>query len=193
MRNVHKSTELASNRIGSKDIVMRTFFAITLNEQLKNEICQNVEHLKKTCPAPVRWMKREQLHLTLYFLEDIDLPQLEAISFPDIGAFYLEFKQLIAFPAHRPRIVGIDIHPSKQLLQLVGTLEDYLTRLGIELEERSFLPHITLGRVIKPRQRVIEFERIPLLPRQPVHHLALFKSRLTPTGSVYTLLKEFKL
>ena len=65
-------------------------------------------------------------------------------------------------------------------------------------KERSYIPHLTIGRVKGPRKREVliskirELEMVDIGPL-PVEKLVLKKSDLTPVGPIYTDLQEFPL
>lgn len=176
----------------------RVFFAITLDDLVKHSISNQIELLKKSCHFQVRWVKDTQLHLTLRFLGNVTQDQIDNFNsyFHDLEnapAFDLELQQVIAFPINKPRVIGIGIRLNECLMNVVDLLEKKLTEFGFEPEQRNFLPHITLGRIAKPRRKSLPFAEFDLLSKQRVNHITLFKSQLTPDGSIYTVLKEFKL
>jgi 2'-5' RNA ligase len=181
-----------------QDEPIRIFFAIRLNDILIKNITRYLNHLRKTLTFPIRWARESQLHLTLRFLGSIQVNQLEEIYkvnhiFKDFHPFDITLKEITAFPAFKPRIIGIKIEPVPELLALTSSLEEYFREIGFEAEERTFLPHITLGRIAKPRKRTFNLKYDYLPQNQRVEQITLFKSQLTPEGSIYTILKEFNL
>lgn len=176
----------------------RVFFAITFDDKIKKEINNQIELLKKFCNFQVRWVKDSQLHLTLRFLGNIESDQLDRFyeefeELENTPAFDLELDDLIAFPIHKPRVIGLGIRLSEPLASLIAMLENKLSSFGFQPEERTFMPHITLGRIAKPRRKTLTFAQLDMPQRQSVNHITLFRSQLTPDGSIYTILKEFKL
>lgn len=176
----------------------RVFFAITLDETVKHSISNQIDLLKKSCNFQVRWVKDAQLHLTLRFLGNISTDQLEQfyLDFEELHetpAFNLELQQIMTLPANKPRVIGIGIRQTDDLSNIISILEKKLINFGFEPEQRQFLPHITLGRIAKPRRKNMPVADVNLLSIQRVKHITLFKSQLTPDGSIYTVLKEYKL
>jgi RNA 2',3'-cyclic 3'-phosphodiesterase len=181
-----------------KEQTIRAFYAIALDLPIKHLIYSQIEEIKRTCNLSVRWVKESQLHLTLRFLGNITDKQLENLTtspnlLSEISPFNLVFEKLITFPKHKPRIIGISIYVSLILDELISRLEYYLNSQGFEHEDRAFLPHITLGRVVKPKHRYLDFGELKAFPKQFVDHVGLYKSELTPDGSVYTLLRSYPL
>jgi 2'-5' RNA ligase len=181
-----------------QDEPIRIFFAIRLNDILVKNITRYLNHLRKTLTFPIRWARESQLHLTLRFLGSIQPSQLEEIYkvnhiLKNFHPFDMTLKEVTAFPTFKPRIIGIKIEPSPELLALTNSLEEYFREIGFEPEERAFLPHITLGRIAKPRKRTVNLQYDYLPQNQRVEQITLFKSQLTPEGSIYTILQEFTL
>jgi 2'-5' RNA ligase len=84
------------------------------------------------------------------------------------------------------------------LAQLYQRLEKAFAALGYLPEGRPFNPHLTLGRVKSPvnRHRLAQaLEQLPALKWPPftVSELILFRSTLTPQGSIYTPLQVIPL
>lgn len=70
-----------SKREGARPETYRVFIAISLPEQVKDEIERAQEELRGALPAEcVRWTKRGQFHLTLKFLGDVESRRLEALT-----------------------------------------------------------------------------------------------------------------
>jgi 2'-5' RNA ligase len=84
------------------------------------------------------------------------------------------------------------------LSHLQKQLEDSLEKVGFQPEDRSFHPHLTLGRVKSGRGKgaltaKIEKYRDEDYGEFQAERVVLFKSDLKPSGPVYTVLREAKL
>jgi len=84
------------------------------------------------------------------------------------------------------------------LIHLQKQLESSLEKIGFPSEDRSFHPHLTLGRVKSSRGKgalsaKIEKYREVEYGEFRVEKVVLFKSELKPSGSIYTALREAKL
>ncbi len=162
-------------------------------------------------PGPgrgIKWVEPENIHLTLKFLGSIPAPQIPAVqaamhktaaAFP---AFTIALGRPGAFPdLRRPRIiwVGVD-NGTPQLANIAHSLGMNLAGLQIEEEARdadpsAFAAHITIGRirlpqVQKPLSRALEALPPPSGVEQHVNKLTLFKSQLTSSGPIYSVLAE---
>lgn len=183
---------------------MRTFIAIDFPEPVKDVLAQAAAHLKYS-GADVKWIEKENIHLTLKFLGEVDEKKLEAVrSALDAIAirtktFEASIKNIGAFPKIEfPRVIwaGID-KGAEESGTLAGKIDQALSRLGFQKESRPFAAHLTIGRVrssknIDKLKNQMEAYSLPELPPAPIRSVILYKSTLTPNGSTYTILHEAK-
>ncbi len=177
--------------------MIRAFFAITLDEEVKQGLLTEISHLKENFPVSIKWVKKHQLHLTLRFLGSVTGSQLDqiinTIVIDNLPSFNLEFQHLLAFPQHKPRIIGMSVRPNRELSLVVHYLRRVLMPVGFAPEDRAFLPHITLGRITKPRRKLIMLRPTVTANLQHVSQITLFESQLSPEGSKYSVLQLFPL
>ncbi len=184
---------------------IRTFIAIKLTPEIISNISRVQEELKRTS-AQVKWVKPENIHLTLKFLGYITKEELEKVKLATrealklLAPFEVRVYGLSAFPKiEYPRViwVGID-RGEEELRKIASNLEERLMIIGFAKEKRTFSPHLTLGRVksLKGRERLTEIltgNRVTNLGNMGVTKIALIKSELKPQGPVYTSLEEINL
>jgi 2'-5' RNA ligase len=110
---------------------------------------------------PGRVAAPENWHLTLRFIGRMDEVSFDRLL-GDIdqkdrgGPFRLRLAGLGAFPNPRRAAVlwvGVD-QGSTELTALAGQMEEIVTGIGMEAEDRPFHPHLTLSR-IRPPQNVV--------------------------------------
>jgi len=155
--------------------------------------------------ADVKWESDEKLHATLVFLGDTDdalLPEIVS-SLERVGRRFgpveVKYAGVGCFPGKRsPKVVWVGMEdPTQTLLALHRDTETCLVALGFRKEERAFRPHVTLGRVKGERglHSLIRMMESITFESQPVRirGIALVKSELKPSGSVYTTLKTVPL
>ena len=183
---------------------MRTFIAIDLEPGLKTALQALILALKTT-GADIRWAQTNGLHLTLKFLGEIDEEKSAVVkrTLQEVAgrhaSFPLRLEGAGAFPGeHKPRVLWAGFAAEKGLLAFQDELERELERDGFPREERTFHPHLTLGRVKGPgriRDAMLELEKHgrDSLGKMTVHKVALFESRLHPEGVEYRVLAEYEL
>lgn len=175
---------------------IRAFIAIRLPPPVEQALADIGRALALTVPrGGVRWVRPEQIHLTLRFLGDTPVAQLDAIgkamdaAVTDVLPFSLHLSGVGAFPNTRqPRVIwtGLD-GEIKRLHALKSALDEQLTLLGLPSEDKPFRAHLTLGRV-KDQRAVEGLEWSVDVPavELPVTATYLIESRLRPDGPVYT-------
>jgi 2'-5' RNA ligase len=185
--------------------MIRAFLAIDLPDSLRPQLALVQGELKRS-EADVRWVPVGNIHLTLKFFGHLPEAEVDPLAqaarevAQHQAPFQLQVTEAGAFPSPKsPRVIwlgiGGDVIP---LAQMYHRLEKAFAALGHLPEGRAFNPHLTLGRVKSPagRHKLAQMlERMPPLdgPRFKVSEIILFKSTLTPQGSIYTPLKVIPL
>lgn len=176
---------------------MRSFIAIELPEGVKSAISELQQELKK-CRADIRWVKPDNIHLTLKFLGDTEEKSLGKIveaakaACAGNGGFALETRGVGVFPDMRaPRVLWVGISDSDSLTGLQKDIENGLAKLGFSPEKRRFSPHLTLGRFRSSSGKEGLYDKIEeykylSLGLIEVKTIFLIKSDLTPSGAEYT-------
>ncbi len=186
---------------------IRSFIAIELPEEARLALAGLQEWLKALVPPrPVRWVAPQNIHLTLHFLGDVAVDDIQKVQqvvedvTPAYPVFNLSLAGLGCFPnTRRPRIIWAGVSGYKPTLaELHGHLGRQLKVIGFEPDRRPYSPHLTIGRVRKgiPKRQlsqlgqVIEEQQAQIgqLAAMPVQEISLMRSDLKPTGAVYTLL-----
>ena len=151
----------------------------------------------------VKWVRAENLHVTLKFLGETESAKLGALqnvlaAVRSSDPVNLEFRGLGFFPNEkRPRVLWAGMEASPNLKTLAADIDRAAHRLGFLLEDRPFTPHLTLARFslpgIPPKllQAVNEKtgQSFGSLRTQEFH---LIESKLKPTGAEYTTLQTFR-
>ena len=136
---------------------MRLFLGITFQEEILEEIQQMAQKLKKSS-VKGNFTRKENLHLTLAFLGEIDESQIakieEAMNNIDIEPFFIELDKMGKFKGRGGDIYWIGFKGSDQLQCLYEELSEKLRKNGIQLEDRPYTPHLTLGRKVVLNQKI---------------------------------------
>jgi 2'-5' RNA ligase len=180
----------------------RAFIAIDLPESVKSFLSKAQEALKPY-GFRVKWVRPQNIHLTLKFLGDtatadtdkiVEAMTLAARNCPIVA---LTAKGIGVFPnVRRPRVIWAGLNGQLETLaNLQQTLDAHLADLGFARDTRAFKTHLTLGRVkgkiASDRMKAAiaklkEFESEPF----ETNRVILFKSELRPTGAVYTQVRR---
>jgi 2'-5' RNA ligase len=153
----------------------------------------------------VRWVKNENLHLTLIFIGTIkesqitQLTQIVGKTIQFQTPFFLKFKKVCYGPSgiKPPRLIWVELEKEKKLLKLVEGLQKELFGVGIlgKCDKRKFSPHITLARINAWQWRQIEPEERPEINEEinisfEVNSIEVMESQLKRTGPNYIILES---
>jgi RNA 2',3'-cyclic 3'-phosphodiesterase len=147
-----------------------------------------------------RWQRDDQIHLTLRFIGEVDrhragdiVAALGTIHHP---RFEIAINGLGAFDRRgQPEAVWAGVTPHEPLKILHKKIDQAMVRVGIEPEQRAYLPHITLARLKRARSvgGLLEASGGLRSDPFPVERFALYESKLTPEGAVYTIVETYAL
>jgi 2'-5' RNA ligase len=180
----------------------RVFIAVPIPEKLKREL----EKLPGKWPGiPCRWIKTENLHLTVIppiYLTDDELARMSrtvrqsAVEFP---AFELGFDKIIYGPSGKPsRMIWLWGKPNEKLTELKNTASGAIlaTNIPYREEARPLIPHVTLCRIneyewrsYEPKPKIDEVLRY----QYQVDAIHIMESRLKRGGAEYALLEKIPL
>jgi 2'-5' RNA ligase len=130
---------------------VRLFVALDVPDQVRHAITELIAKLQPKSRA-ARWIKAENLHVTLKFIGHVPDEKLTPIqaalsSIRAAQPVELNFRGMGFFPnEHRPRAFWCGIAASPNLAELAADIGRALVPLGIEAETRPFTPHLTLAR-----------------------------------------------
>ncbi|PWH18703.1 MAG: RNA 2',3'-cyclic phosphodiesterase [Anaerolineae bacterium] len=182
--------------------VLRAFIAIELPLEVQKKLGQVIQRLQEQLrEVSIRWVKPQNIHLTLKFLGEVSVNNLETIQqilaneAGQVTPFEFSIGELGAFPnLKRPRVLWLHVAAPPELFALQRSIDVQTERLGYVSEERGYSPHITVGRVnrqasaeeINRISSVLQKTHIGLVEVVRVSSVTLFRSDLHPDGSVYT-------
>jgi len=149
----------------------------------------------------VKWVRPENIHLSLKFLGEVDAPreselrtalQRAAGAGGEARPLAVQIMGFGVFPDfRRPHVLWAGVTPDSALELLQHSVEQAFGPLGFPAEGRAFRPHVTLGRATRdarPRdfaELEVEFAQIPFDRTVTISELDLMQSTLQPGGSVY--------
>lgn len=176
---------------------MRLFTAITIPEEIK----AGLEELFVPIEG-VKWQDKSQMHVTLRFIGEVDSGTADqiknALREVEVPPFDISLSKPGTFPeSGKPKVIWVGVSHSVMLNELYDQLEEACQNAGLEPDNRSFKPHITLGRnkgnaTIEIR-KYLDRQVVPDFGSIHVSDFCLFRSDLTPQGAIHHIEKKFLL
>ena len=177
---------------------MRLFAAIDIQSQVQDRIGQIQKRLKNDLNLSgrsVKWVRPEQVHLTLKFLGEVPDKMLTQVcdvirrTAADCPGFDLPVKGLGVFG--RPaRVVWASCDVPPELVKLQTQLETEFEKIGWEKENRPFAGHLTICRVKNFVAGRVLSEAVQTYTEEffgsiSVDQVVLYESRLSSAGPEY--------
>lgn len=182
----------------------RIFIAINLPSEVKRKL---LSYQRQWQDLPVRWIKPDNLHITLVFIGYINDEELLEIckATHQVAerhkAFNINLERVLLGPPNRPpRMIWAEGEISKELARLRNDLEKTLLDSAgsgyNRREPRAFRPHITLARIkqrewkkLAPKPEIKQALAASIL----VGSIEVMESQLKKTGAEYSILESIKL
>lgn len=163
---------------------MRLFIAVNLAEELKDYLHEQQERMKEFCQGG-NFSRRENLHLTVKFLGEVDQKRLPSIqvamdeAVKSMKPFYLELNRWGYFSRGPKKIIWVGLKGEMdQFENLFYQVEDAMAAIGFPKEARKLKAHITMAReavLNEPWKDVVQ--SLPIENRKiPVDCITLMES-----------------
>ncbi|MFO1172407.1 MAG: RNA 2',3'-cyclic phosphodiesterase [Hyphomicrobiaceae bacterium] len=125
---------------------MRLFTAIEIPEPMRSHLA-----LIRAPLPDARWVDKDNYHLTLTFVGEVDGHQrrafADALAMIEAEPFEITIDGLGVFGGDRPRTLYAAIRPEPRLEMLQRDHDQAARRAGLKPEARKFTPHVTLARL----------------------------------------------
>jgi RNA 2',3'-cyclic 3'-phosphodiesterase len=188
---------------------MRVFVAFDLSIRTVENLVLLQEDLQKPLAqlgAKARWIDAANIHLTLKFIGEVERSLVFRIRevLAEVARrhplFDTDTSGTGCFPSYRtPRIVWAGSgQGAEAVARLQNDIETHLGELGIPADDRTFHPHVTIGRV-QTRKTRVDLEpvltpyRDTVFGSSQVKDFALYESQLNPSGVVYRVIERYPL
>jgi RNA 2',3'-cyclic 3'-phosphodiesterase len=180
---------------------VRLFVALEIPSAVRQNLATLLAFMRSITKEP-RWVRAENLHVTLKFLGDAPEGKIDAIrsALGEIRSdkpVALEFRGLGFFPDEKhPRVFWVGTEATPNLKTLAGDIEGAMEKLGISREKREFSPHLTLARFERPRlpetlRKLIADHQQHEFGSLHTNEFHLIQSKLKPGGAEYTTIATF--
>jgi len=175
----------------------RLFVAVEIPGKIKEKILELQKNFEQHL-NDVSWVKPENMHLTLIFLGEADYNHI-----PDIiagleelkeNAFEVSLADIGGFPnLNRPHALWVGVKENPAINYLHKKISKSLSELNFNLDDRKFFPHITFGRLKRPKT----LKKLPSIQIDLgsfwAKEFILFDSTLTQKGPKHKIIKKFLL
>jgi len=180
---------------------VRLFIAIEIPEHIRTTFAKLLKDFRPLAPQ-LKWVRSENLHVTLKFLGETDPSKLSPLQNALSGVrsaepVNLEFRGLRFFPNEkRPRVFWAGMESSANVKTLAAHIDQSVHSLGFPLEERPFASHLTLARISLPilpakLLQAITENTSRTLGSLTTSQFHLIESNLKPSGAEYTTVQSF--
>ncbi len=177
---------------------MRVFLGLELPTHIRSQLV-----LQQFLLPVKRKLPPENFHITLVFLGNAQMAQLEALdealSRLDVADFELRLEGLGLYGKGSPHNLHACVTPVPQLLALPRKLMHLARGAGFTPEARRYNPHVTLSYLRPGSFNQAELETAVARDMGfrsdafTVSEIALFRSHLRPDGAEYDVLERYPL
>ncbi len=183
---------------------VRAFIAVDIGSEIRARL-NEFQGTLKTAGADIRWVKPENMHLTLAFLGNIPVSRIKPLETAlleqaaNTEPFTLTVQGTGIFGRRsRPSVVWAGIQEHSALINLQQSVVSALGRAEIPFENNHFRPHLTLGRFkslshLDDLFQLLEEEHESYFGSVTVDSVQTIKSELKPSGAEYTILHQSRL
>ena len=182
---------------------MRIFIAFDISDKAKDDIVNLIDHLNSWFPKGIKWVPKENLHITCQFVGNIKAKDIWLLDefieekTLDLFEFLITDAKIEIVPTVNPKTIWLRFNTeNKQIFSLHRKIRKFLQEYGYDLDNKKFKIHITLGRIksqINPK-KINEIEKFALKHNKyKIKTMTLYKSTLYPDGPVYESLAKYKL
>jgi len=149
-----------------------------------------------------RWQDREQMHLTLRFIGEVDGKSFDDMRLALAQVRSSQFSLTLDSVGHfgerkRVHALWVGVPMVRELIALRDRIESVLVRYGQEPESRKYKPHVTLARLRDaPLDRVVSFlsaNALFLAGPFAVEEFHLYSSHPGGGGSLYRIEESYPL
>lgn len=182
----------------------RVFVAINLPEQIKERFGEFRNHWQD---FPARWVRPENIHLTLYFAGYIEVGNIkefiEAVKrgVEEARPFPLKISEILYGPNNKkPKMIWAKVKSSKDLLALQANIRRELENLSFRVQKEvwKYNPHITLAKFNSFNLKEWHEDGLPDISTAPeesfmVSSVSVVESKLKRSGAEYFMLQSIPL
>ena len=175
---------------------MRLFVALSIPDG----VAQNLMLIQGGVPG-ARWQSREQLHLTLRFIGEVDGSDAamldDALASIVAPAFSIALHGVGQFGNKQPHALWAGVRKNPALEHLQMKVDNAIRRVGQPRDAHKFNPHVTLARLRQPDMTKLlawlTHNALFSSPEFAIEAFHLYSSQLSPSGSRYRIEQTYPL
>jgi 2'-5' RNA ligase len=186
---------------------VRFFVALQIPTAVRESLTRLLSQLRSVSAEAkdksARWVRPENLHVTLKFIGEAAPEKLAGIqnalaTIRSSAPVSISFHGLGFFPNEKhPRIFWAGMDASPNLQALAADVEQSLEPLGFPREQRAFAPHLTLARfepshLHEKLRAFIQENSSRNFGAHVTGEFHLIESKLKSSGAEYTTLQSFR-
>ncbi|HYL61906.1 MAG TPA: RNA 2',3'-cyclic phosphodiesterase [Candidatus Methylomirabilis sp.] len=185
---------------------MRLFVALEIPTAVRDNLAALINELRvlpvQSSGKGPRWVRPENVHLTLKFIGEVAPERFDGIRGALAGVrsdrqAELSCRGLGFFPNEkRPQVFWAGLDASQNLPKLAEDIDRVLAAVGLPREQRAFSPHLTLARFEPPRlgdalRAAITQAALREFGSFQAREFHLIESKTKPSGAEYTRVASF--
>jgi 2'-5' RNA ligase len=175
---------------------MRLFVALPLPE----DVAQSLLLIQGGVPG-ARWQNRDQLHLTLRFIGEVDNHTAilldEVLAGIHAPAFELQLHAVGQFGGKQIHALWAGVRKNEALDHLQRKVDSAIRKIGQPQDVHKYTPHVTLARLRHPEPgKAVEWlthHALYTSAEFTVGAFQLYSSKLTSDGSIYRVEQDYPL
>ena len=165
----------------------RVFFALWPDNKTRSRLDGVAQQFKN---EKLHLVKKSNLHITLEFLGEVSEYNQQLIinqaNLIQVEPFDIELSHIGWW--RKPGVLWIGAqHIPEPLINLVESIKQVVTKQGLETDERTFKPHVTIARKVKQ----IQLPKQTIDIRWQISSFALVESKSTEMGVAYQIIRQW--
>ena len=137
---------------------LRVFSALPVPD----EVADIVDPLLDGVPG-ANWRPRENFHITLSFYGELEIPAVEELDHElariEMAPFELALKGANHFGKDEPTALWLGVDAPAALADLAAKTRRAAARLGLAVEKRNYLPHLTVAYIDPGEVDLVKLKR----------------------------------
>ena len=157
---------------------MRLFIGVSFDDKTK-ELIYNQELILKKHLVSGHITDINNIHLTIIFIGETDNTKeiIDSIEKIDVSKFDIFLKGIKYFNRGNQRLYYLDVRKNQKLSFIYDVLFNSLKDIGFFIEDRTYKPHVTLGREVvldedvylEPLNKIVRVNKISLMESKRIN------------------------